>query len=119
MPKPKKLCPVHGDSLERSKTRYGFRFDCTRDECTVMCWGGSTSTPANQTTRDARIAAHAAFDVLWQDGKRSRTKAYKWLANAMQLSGGMCHIGMFNAEQCASVVALCADYSGVYTDAQT
>jgi DNA (cytosine-5)-methyltransferase 1 len=58
MPKPKLMCPTHQERLMACHTRYGVRMACPVDGCTVACWDGATSTPADQETRDARIAAH-------------------------------------------------------------
>lgn len=78
---------------------------------------------ANSKLRKLRSAVHAAFDPIWstaafnkwsaQFGKakeerksqgyfipRYRTKAYEQLAKAMDISPGLCHIAMFNEEQC-------------------
>jgi hypothetical protein len=81
-----KLCPTHKVQMTRKHTRFGWRYDCPVNGCDVMCWGGETSTPADQRTRDARNEAHLAFDSLWK-GKAtimSRAEAYKWLAETMQ-----------------------------------
>lgn len=63
---------------------------------------------ANKELREARKAAHAAFDPLW-DGRgaeMSRTDAYSWLARVMGLTKAQCHIGDFDVEQCREVVRL-------------
>lgn len=88
------------------------------------CWGyvgthkGTITplgTPAGKATRDARMAAHAAFDPLWQKRQRlsgiSKTKArgrgYKWLAEQLGIKPKDCHIGMMSAEQAWRVVEIC------------
>lgn len=69
--------------------------------------------PANRATRNARQAAHAAFDPFWrvrnQFKKGARREAYRWLRTAMAIPKAQCHIGMFTVEQCAQVIALCAE----------
>lgn len=70
--------------------------------------------PAAKATRDARIAAHAAFDRLWEGKVKrdgiSRTKArcagYKWLAEALGIEGA-CHIGDMDRATAWRVVAIC------------
>lgn len=62
---------------------------------------------ANKELRDAKQAAHAAFDPLWKSGEFSRSGAYKWLSARMKLPASETHIGMFNVEQCRRVVELC------------
>lgn len=99
-----KICPDHNVSLFRRQTRYGGRWMCPVDGCTVACWDGSTSTPADQETRDARIEAHDAFDALWRDRHISRSEAYRRLAAFMNVGKHETHIGMFDKEQCEIVV---------------
>lgn len=77
---------------------------------------------SDQPTRDARIAAHKAFDELWRSlpeepacGERSdsaepcrnkRSAAYMWLAEKLGLPLQECHIKQFDRGQCACVIAL-------------
>ena len=62
-------------------------------------------TPANAALRVARSRAHAAFDPIWRDGKKSRSVAYAWLSQQLGLSKSDTHIGMFSADQCEATVA--------------
>lgn len=64
---------------------------------------------ADALLRAAKSAAHQAFDPKWQHGRMSRTQAYWWLANQLQIPAHECHIGMFGLDMCAKVVALCSD----------
>jgi len=99
-------CPIHTDSeLVRSRTKYGLRWSCPVAQCTVVKWGGSTSTPADYQTRQKRIAAHAALDRIWQSGLMTRKAAYKALGTFMAMPSPQVHIGMFNSEQCEKVIA--------------
>ena len=70
-----------------------------------------TKTPlgrlANAELRTAKMAAHAAFDPLWQVGKKTRKEAYQWLAHEMGIFFKHCHIGEFDLEQCKQVIAIC------------
>lgn len=69
---------------------------------------------ANRDLREAKIAAHAAFDPLWRakvrrDGcsrSKARGKGYKWLAGQLGIEAKDCHIGMFDVETCRRVVAV-------------
>lgn len=100
-------CPTHNLKMDHTSTRYGARYDCPVDDCTVMCWGGPTSRPADQETRDARILAHAALDPLWKNElrrRKARSFVYKALAEFMGLSPKETHIGMFTTSQCFAVV---------------
>lgn len=72
-----------------------------------MLWDGSTSTPADYETRQARIEAHDAFDELWRSGMFTRREAYAKLARFLQLSRRETHIGHFNIEQCRRTSDFC------------
>ncbi len=70
---------------------------------------------ADKELRVQKIRAHTAFDRLWKakmvrDGcskKDARGAGYKWLARQMGIPARDTHIGMFSADQCRQVVALC------------
>jgi len=74
--------------------------------------------PCAKPTRDARIAAHAAFDRLWQakvkrDGctkKQARASGYKWLAASLGIEPKACHIGEMDKATALRVVQLCKRY---------
>lgn len=107
-PRVPKVCPDHGSQLVPRRTQYGTRWGCPVPLCTVVLWGGSTSTPANDETRAARMKAHSHFDQLWDASIRgSRSRAYAGLSAFMGIAPEACHIGMFNAEQCELVVEFC------------
>lgn len=98
------ICPEHG-KMEFRNTSYGGLWRCETSGCTVRCWAGSTSTPADKVTRDARIAAHEMFDGWWHKARVRRGTAYKQLAEYLRLPQDQTHIGMFDAEQCRDVIA--------------
>jgi hypothetical protein len=54
----------------------------------------------------ARIAAHIAFDWLWQKGPYSRRGAYKWLAKMLGKTAEETHMKKFDAPTCRLVVLL-------------
>lgn len=62
---------------------------------------------ANAQLRDAKMAAHSAFDHLWQHGPMKRADAYAWLADQMGIQRGRCHIGWMDVGDCGRVVELC------------
>jgi hypothetical protein len=65
---------------------------------------------ANRELRDAKQAAHTAFDPLWRGrGKTdlTREEAYSWLAEQLEIDRKQCHIGEFDVIQCRKVVAIC------------
>ena len=59
---------------------------------------------ANAELRQVKINAHSVFDTIWKSGEMSRTKAYKWLADKLNIKDSECHIGMFDIEKCKDVV---------------
>lgn len=71
--------------------------------------------PAGPATRQARMAAHAAFDPLWRrraelDGlnvHHARAKGYKWLAAQLGLEGKACHIGEMDAATARRAADIC------------
>lgn len=112
---PKWVCPIHNLKMERFSTKYGGRYQCTVEGCTVAGWEGSTSTPADQKTRNARIKAHDVFDFLWKGKPRKeRSKLYKELSDFMGIHIKYAHIGMFNLEQCEKVFDFVKKYETFY-----
>ena len=55
---------------------------------------------SNKELRMAKREAHYSFDPIWKRHHISRAKAYGWLCEQLGMSKDMCHIGMFNVEQC-------------------
>jgi len=106
---PKIRCPKHLCKLKSKKTRFGNRLSCPEPGCTVVCWDGRTSTPADFETRQARYAAHVAFDPLWKGGLMTKGIAYKQLGEYMGLPQKETHIGHFDIEQCNRVIAFCEE----------
>lgn len=87
----------------------------------VGCHAGTIKPkgrPAGRETRKARMAAHEAFDRLWQrkmerDGcskKKARAAGYKWLAEQLGLSAVDCHIGEMTRANALRVVQICRRY---------
>lgn len=64
------------------------------------------AAPGSELAR-ARIAAHAAFDPLWQSGKLSRGVAYEWLASELGIPVTACHMVLMDVAMCGRVVAIC------------
>lgn len=65
------------------------------------------AAPGSELAR-ARIAAHAAFDPLWQSGAMSRRAAYDWLAIQLHLPVSACHMVLMDVDMCRRVVAICS-----------
>lgn len=79
----------------------------------VGCHKGTTDAlghPCNAETRSARSQAHKEFDLIWKNKGMSRTEAYAWLANQLNLPASQCHIGMMDAATAQRVAAICAAF---------
>lgn len=115
--KPPPVCPKHEIALVPANTRYGKRYSCPKHYCTVVCWEGGTSTPADAKTRALRQECHAKFDPLWKTprgspfagggGRRDlRVAAYAWLSRELGIPKEKTHFGMFDAETCRRALDL-------------
>ena len=62
---------------------------------------------ANSELRAEKIKTHAAFDKLWKKGKQTRSEAYIWLAEKLEISSKQCHIGIFDVDMCKKVISIC------------
>jgi len=62
---------------------------------------------ANAELRRAKMDAHKAFDSTWKSGALSRSQAYRWLAESLEIPADECHIGMFDVEACHKVIEAC------------
>lgn len=114
MKRPKRICPKHQKKLVACSTKWGTRYNCPTDGCTVVLWNGSTSTPADYQTRQARIQAHNSFDELWRSGVFTRREAYKKLEVFLGLSRKETHIGHFNIKQCQRTLDFCNAHTKLY-----
>ncbi|PPE78258.1 hypothetical protein C3941_19530 [Kaistia algarum] len=94
-------------------------YRCVPCSAWVGCHDGTTrplGILATAELRQAKSAAHAAFDRLWKakierDGcskKAARGAGYAWLADQLGIEAADCHIGMMDAATCRRVVELCA-----------
>ena len=85
---------------------------CSVCDAYVGCHPG-TSEPlgrlANELLRALKIHAHCAFDKLWRTSTMTRTQAYRWLAEQLDIPDSKCHIGMFDGEQCRRAIKACEE----------
>lgn len=110
------VCPSCGataryvDSVAVYGVSYGMMWLCPTATCDSYVGAHADGRPkgtlANRPLRDARIAAHAAFDGWWKACHVSRTKAYRTLSVAMGVDEA--HIGQMNEEECSRVAAIFA-----------
>ena len=104
------ICPECGAPMAfRPKSRYGPFYGCTRfPECTATHGahpdGRPLGIPANKETKLARMAAHEAFDRLWNTGRMKRGRAYILMQDLMVMTEREAHIGRFTKEQCGKLI---------------
>ncbi len=95
--------------------RHGWRCNCGAYVGAHERTREPLGSPAGPPTRRARRAAHLAFDGLWKrwaqksgsPAKVIRNAAYQWLAARMGMTEQQCHIGLFDQEQCETVIKIC------------
>ena len=97
------VCPICGEHAKLTITTYGPRHSC----CGLHSW--RYKPLVDQQTHDARKAAHAAFDPIWQSGGLDRPAAYKWLASMMNMTAEECHISRMTASEAAKVYVLATE----------
>lgn len=103
------LCDSDAEWVE-NKVIYGRNFGrsymiwhCTNCGAYVGCHNNTKKakgTFADKPTREARMAAHAVIDPLWQSGKFSRGEVYRQLSEA---SGREIHIGGATKSECSEI----------------
>ncbi len=67
-------------------------------------------TLANKPLRHKRIAAHAAFNRLWQSGRMAKKAAYRWLQVQLGVPSEEAHIANFSEWRCDQVIRLCGQF---------
>jgi hypothetical protein len=87
-------------------------YQCAPCDAYVGCHPGTTDALgrlADADLREAKMAAHAAFDPIWKTGQKKRGSAYAWLCDQLGIEKKDCHIGMFDVAMCERVVAVCKE----------
>lgn len=109
-----------GDAGYPYQRDYGPTFVCAPCAAWVGCHPGTENALgglANAELREAKQAAHAAFDPLWRrkiakedcSQSHARRAGYKWLSETTGIPFKKCHIGMMNLEECRKVVEVCTN----------
>lgn len=107
-----------GDAGYPYQVDYGPVWACVKDRAWVGCHPGTENALgglANAELRAAKMAAHAAFDPLWQakmrrdkcTKRKARNAGYAWLAGELGIPVKKCHIGFMSLEECQRVVEIC------------
>ena len=105
---------VYGEAVKRLGLEGESLYQCQNCNARVGCHRG-TERPlgnvANEMLRLKRIETHQIFDAFWQNRGMTRSQAYKWLAQQMDLPTRQAHIGGFEMDQCQQVKDLCEERS--------
>lgn len=102
-----KICWYCGTKTELKNTEYGYQYKCPQCGAYVGCHKGTKKAlgrVADKELRAAKMLAHKAFDVIWKTGYMSRSEAYKWLGEKLDLPKKYVHIGYFGIDTCTRVV---------------
>ena len=97
-------------------SKYGLFYGCTNyPKCKATHGahkksGKPLGTPADKKTKKARMQAHDAFDQLWKNKHMSRSEAYEWMQEAMEMTEDEAHIGCFTEDQCDKLEVLVEGY---------
>lgn len=123
-----KICPYCGKPTEYVDSSiiygrsYGMIYLCRDCRAYVGVHKGTDRALgrlANAELREAKKEAHYYFDQIaktslinriWKKhipNTSNRNKAYLWLSNQLGIPHEICHIGMFDVENCKRVVELC------------
>lgn len=65
-------------------------------------------TLADDELRKARNQCKKVFHAVMERSGLSRTRAYQWLADQMEIEVDHCHWGWFEVDQCKRAAAICA-----------
>lgn len=105
---------VGGDVIypHRQDLRHRQFYLCRSCDAYVGTHAGTTKPLgrlANAELRQAKMAAHAAFDPTWRNNGMKRKEAYGWLAKQLGIDRQDCHIGEFDVGMCQRVVEICRE----------
>lgn len=116
-----KICPYCYNNSEfidsslyySNGVSYGMIYICRPCDAIVGVHKGTENALgrlANSTLRNLKKQAHTMFDQLWKTNEMSRSEAYRWLSQAMNLPPEYTHIGMFSEKSCEKVIILVKKY---------
>lgn len=121
VPKPQ-ICPFCGRSVKRvHSSQVFYNNNGNNDGFYYVCSGWPicsaytkedpilkkpTSTMADKKTRLKRQEAHYWFDQLHKGYGMTKSEAYEWLADELQIRRANCHIGLFDIKMCNKVISV-------------
>ena len=104
---------VYQAATERLKQQRQWIYQCQNCNARVGCHRDSKrplGNVANEVLRLKRMETHQIFDAFWRSRGMSRTAAYRWLAQSLQVPEENAHIGTMEMDACEAVARLCRDY---------
>lgn len=118
------ICPYCGTPLvimkgeripypDRKYKLDGYYWLCFPCQAWVGCHRGTgrpLGTAAKSNLRKLRKRVHLRFDPLWKNKLMTRTDAYKWLAEILEIPVYECHTGYFREELCIKTLQLMDKY---------
>ena len=90
----------------------GMIYMCTNCNASVGVHQGTNNplgTLANTVLKLKRKEAHRLFDSIWKTQGSTRSEAYAWLAEQMNLPKHRTHIAYFNIAQCDEAIRICRE----------
>ena len=114
---------VYGDATQRLGLAHEFVYQCQNCNARVGCQKGTTrplGDVANEVLRLKRMETHRVFDTFWKRRHMTRSNAYKWLSEQLDIPREEVHIGGFEMDTCEKLIRLCREYENQsYKDKQT
>lgn len=114
---------VYGDATQRLGLAHEFVYQCQNCNARVGCHKGTTrplGDVANEVLRLKRMETHRVFDTFWKRRHMTRSNAYKWLSEQLDIPREEVHIGGFEMDTCEKLIRLCREYENQsYKDKQT
>jgi len=106
------VCPEPGCGAFmrlRSSEKHGPFYGCSRyPDCKGTHGahpdGAPLGTPASKPVKELRNLAHKLFDRIWSNGPLSRSEAYEWMADVLDLPPFQAHIGMLDEVGCMKLI---------------
>lgn len=98
---------------------YGMIYHCQPCHAWVGVHKGTSQALgrlANGELRKAKNEAHKAFDIIWSQNYMTRTEAYEWLSDELDIDPEYCHIGMFNVATCKKVTEASGKLISTFTN---
>lgn len=91
------------------KGKWPYVWRCLNCNASVGCHPNTFRPLGKMASRAVRVLrkdAHIVFDQLWQSGLLTRSAAYLWLADKLNISVAECHISLLSMAQLKRTIAI-------------